>query len=99
MPGTIHALVAVEYLQQSMLGALMDNFDWPEYGLLLDRLYILEVLDAVQLVLPAQNPKECDQYYEPFLDLDDLTEQLRDQDMEVVLTSDPRTNVDGNLRR
>ena len=61
----------------------MDNFDWPEYGLLLDRLYILEVLDAVQLVLPAQNPKECDQYYEPFLDLDDLTEQLRDQDMEV----------------
>jgi hypothetical protein len=53
-----------------MLGALMDNFDWPECGLLLDRLYILEVLDAVQPVLLAQNQKECDQYYEPFLDLD-----------------------------
>jgi hypothetical protein len=53
-----------------MLGALMDNFDWPECGLLLDRLYISEVLDTVQPVLLAQNQKECDQYYEPFLDLD-----------------------------
>ena len=98
IPGTIHALIAIEHLQQSMLRALIDNFDQPEYDLLYDKQYISEVLDTIQPVLPVQNPKEYDQYYKSFLDLDDQTEQLGDQDIEVVLTSDFRTNVDRNLR-